>query len=341
VPEQSPVLVFDTCPDGHRANYVKIISRLFDAESLIAPVRPSLSRLLAARYLFLPTFESAPLPFFLLAVTRAVFNRPTATIMIRGHIAHPGRPVWNFMRQAVRRIMQYFSAIRIFRIAPAGPGTLARTGGVAIEDPEFWDLPRAVVENPGTTDLSCRVVQAAAGRTVLMVLGTLDMMKGLAFLEEILGHPDWQDAGSLCIVCAGPLSPDVAEKCPVLVAKSVVFEARYLTDAEIFSLYPVSDILWCCYSPDYDMSSGIFGRALQFDRPTVVRAGSLLEKMQRQSGRGVALAYGDAGMAIRSLATADWTNDSRTGNASSGSDILVQAVKQHAAQNGVALQAGA
>ncbi len=53
---------------------------------------------------------------------------------------------------------------------------------------------------------------------------------------------------------------------------------RRLDDAELESLYVVSDVIWSCYAPEYDQASGIFGRALQLGVPVIVRRGSLLHR---------------------------------------------------------------
>ena len=67
------------------------------------------------------------------------------------------------------------------------------------------------------------------------------------------------------------------------------------------SLMRQADLLWCCYNPIYDQSSGIFGRAIQIGRPTIVRKGSCLEGWQKEYGFGFAVDYGDIDALIAAL----------------------------------------
>lgn len=55
----------------------------------------------------------------------------------------------------------------------------------------------------------------------------------------------------------------------------VVFD-RMVSDEELLSLYGASDLVWSCYSPHYNQSSGIFGRAFQLGKPSLVRESSYL-----------------------------------------------------------------
>lgn len=57
-------------------------------------------------------------------------------------------------------------------------------------------------------------------------------------------------------------------------------EDRIVTDDEILRLYKVADLAWCCYAPDYDQASGVFGRALQTGVEPVVREGRVLSDIK-------------------------------------------------------------
>jgi len=56
---------------------------------------------------------------------------------------------------------------------------------------------------------------------------------------------------------------------------------RNLTDEEFESLFGVADVIWACYAPSYDQASGVFGRAIQFGVPPIVREGSLIAAFAR------------------------------------------------------------
>ena len=39
-----------------------------------------------------------------------------------------------------------------------------------------------------------------------------------------------------------------------------------------------SQFIWCCYSPEYDQASGVFGRAVQYGCIPIVREHSVIHK---------------------------------------------------------------
>jgi hypothetical protein len=73
------------------------------------------------------------------------------------------------------------------------------------------------------------------------------------------------------------------------------------TDAEFLSYIRNTDFLWCCYAPEYDQSSGIFGRALQLGVPAIVRRRSLLEHYMDRYGQGLVVEYGDTAGVIEGV----------------------------------------
>jgi len=54
---------------------------------------------------------------------------------------------------------------------------------------------------------------------------------------------------------------------------------KILESEELTEIYASSDIVWALYPEDYDQASGIFGRAVQFGIPVVVRKESILHKI--------------------------------------------------------------
>ena len=54
---------------------------------------------------------------------------------------------------------------------------------------------------------------------------------------------------------------------------------RFVNEDELTALYASSDIIWAFYDEDYDQASGIFGRAVQFGVPSIVRYLSLVDRL--------------------------------------------------------------
>ena len=53
---------------------------------------------------------------------------------------------------------------------------------------------------------------------------------------------------------------------------------KRLSESEVLLLQNKCNILWACYVPTFDQSSGICGRALQLDKTVIVRKNSVAEK---------------------------------------------------------------
>jgi hypothetical protein len=54
---------------------------------------------------------------------------------------------------------------------------------------------------------------------------------------------------------------------------------KRLSDDEIIIFYAFADFIWCSYTEDYDQASGIFGRALQFNKTVIIRKNSYLHSL--------------------------------------------------------------
>jgi hypothetical protein len=50
-----------------------------------------------------------------------------------------------------------------------------------------------------------------------------------------------------------------------------------ISNEQLVALSKSADLIWACYSPNYDQSSGVLERAIQYNLPTIVRGGSVAE----------------------------------------------------------------
>jgi hypothetical protein len=287
------ILVYDADGAGHRANYVDIFSRLTGGAGVIAPIHRALPRLLAAPYLVLTTLETAPKRFLGLLLLRSVLGRPSAVVSLRAHLHVRGGGPGGLAGRLGVRLLERLHCVLPLSLVPLGDGHEAF---IAIRDPECWDLAPADLEAPDT-ELSDRLRAFAAGRRILLLIGNLDFSKGLAFLGDIfLGDPSLFETvvPALC----GPVLAEGRAVADSLEAGGAFVESRYLDRAELMSLYRAADAAWCCYPPERDLSSGIFGRAAQFGTAAVLRRGSVLDAMAAGVPNAVRIDY-DAPEAAR------------------------------------------
>ncbi len=274
-PEADPsdILIYDADPGGHRANYVRIFEALTGGRGLIAPVRRSLFRLLFARRLVLTTLETAPKSYLALLLLRSLTGRRSAILSLRAHLRANG----NGSGRLAMRLLERLSSVLKLSLAPVADQGGRSYGFIAIRDPEYWDLGPDD-RRAGDTALSTAVRRAAGDRKILILPGNLNRSKGLDFVRDIFcGNASLIDA--LLPVLCGPIERDGEAAAADLRTAGAFVEARYLERAELMSLYRAAHGAWCCYPPERDMSSGIFGRAVQFGVAPVVRQGSLLDRM--------------------------------------------------------------
>lgn len=279
-------LVYVKAAGGHRQSYLDTFSRLFDLESVCGPMGPALlRRFVAADRLLFATLDENMLGFPAVAAMRSLLGRPTVGLFLRPQTCfQTGRWHYPVKRRAFRLLRRLpgltIATITPFDVAPR----YAEVAHVGVADPQYWDLhDESGAPRPGRTELSDDVVARAAGRRILCLVGGLSSDKGLAFLADTLErHPRIVD--EVLVVGAGRVRPQDAACARRLEAAGALVVGRFITDAELDSLYGIADLIWSCYAPGYDQASGIFGRAAQYGVPPIVREGSLITRFAAANG---------------------------------------------------------
>lgn len=319
-------LVYERLIAGHRENYATTVAKLLDAETALGKSWGNFWRAFTARRLVITTLESAPQLYLAMVMLRGVIGRRSTVIATRSHVEPRDRWLWAIARRLGYSVLRRFPPIQFLTITPPDGADDPRMAFV--EDIEFWDLPPAVFATPPRSALADRVREAKQDRKVILVSGTLQTSKGLEFLAAIFAHaPDL--AAKFAVVCAGELIEPSRAALEPLRRQATIWEDRFLTRDEMLSLYFEADAVWCCYRPDYDVSSGIFGRAVQLGRPTIVRAGSLIERLQGRLGHGLALDYGNIAAAAARLAAADFLPSPAQSRYAQGSAALRSRIAAH------------
>jgi hypothetical protein len=287
---RNDILSFDASADGHRANYVQIFASLTGGVGLIAPIRRALPRLLTVRFLVLTTFDTAPRAFLAILLLRSLLGRRSALVSLRARALLTRRGWRGLAGRAAMRSLGRLQSILPMSVVPLDGGE-RRAGFVIIRDPECWDLGPDD-RRAEATALSDRLQAFVRGRRVLLFIGHIDPSKGLPFLRDIfLGDSGLSE--TIVPALCGPLLAGGEPWAEELRSCGAFVELRLLDRAELMSLYRVADAAWCCYPPARDLSSGIFGRAVQFGIAPVLRSGSVLDTLARDVPNAIRLDYGD------------------------------------------------
>lgn len=289
---QAPVLVFDASSSGHRENYVREFARLLGGTPLIGSPLSHFGRLMTTRRLLLPTFETMPRVYFFVALLRMLLNRRTVLFILRPQVA-PGQ----WIKLATHRLLAAMPGVRLATIFPIAPDSHLYGRSTLILDLEYWD--RAGLPPPAPTHLSDAVLAAAGGRRIVTALGCFSEDKGAKMVMDLAEREEL--AENFLFVVAGIVHPDLKARLAVVPRQALFVEQRKLSEPEFMSLYTIADLSWCCYAPERDISSGIFGRSLQFGVPAILREGSLLQRQAEGRAHYIAMPWGDSDAAAEQL----------------------------------------
>lgn len=300
------LVIFDVYRDGHRRDYFRVLRRVLGGQVAWGRFGQRWPLLLAAKKLVCSTCDDYLVAFFLLAVGRALLGRPTLGLSVRSETIFQREGIAQKLKQLLLRLLKYVPGAELITFMPHWvEPRLARYATDWMYDLQFWDV--AWLNPPSGTSaqaMKATLLQAAAGRKIVATIGHQRRVKGVEYFMALYAQPEIRER--YLFVCIGP-NWDVDKR---LVSSFTggggLFLDGPLRDDEIIPLYALVDYVWACYRPDYDQSSGIFGRAIQLGRPTIVRAGSYLARMQADlAGTGFAIPYAASAQAALIMATPD------------------------------------
>lgn len=212
------------------------------------------------------------------ATVRSLFGQKTVGLVFR-----PGDCfIRGSFKASVRRVLFRFVSrlrnVHLLLIIPfpvTPPFSSVATNW--IYDPQLWDLPYlGLPDDQNVGPLRAQITALADKRRIVVALGALSPEKGFNFMVDL-----WLSSAQLrashLFVAAGWVWNESKEAARRFQEAGGFLIARHIDDAAMFGLYGIADLLWACYAPDRDRSSGIHGRAVQFGVPVLTRKGSFLE----------------------------------------------------------------
>jgi hypothetical protein len=261
--------------EGHRREYTAVLCeviRSLGGEPVVGPMR--LKNAFDSAPLLVPMLEEYTLLFAICAALRSLFGRRSVTLLFR-----PGpciRPTtWRLVfKAAILRGLRHLKGVHILTILPfAVDPDFRKVATGWIYELQLWDMLGRTP--PPRTKMPEQVHGIAAGRRVLMALGGQNAEKGFDQLARIwIAHPALRERWLFAAV--GPVSEASREIAEAFMKEGGVVIDSYVDDEDLWSLYGAADLIWTCYAPSYNQSSGVFGRAFQAGIPTVIRQGAYL-----------------------------------------------------------------
>lgn len=288
--------------DGHRQSYQAIVSKWLDVDPLYGRVNMRLlGKMVRAPRLIFSTIDDNYFTFILIALVRAICGRRTVGIFLRPAQCFTGTRFYHRWKRRAFAMLRRVRSIAVLTIVPfAVRPEFASVARDWIHDPQMWDVGERNRIVP-VTPLGQSLEKAASGRRILCFVGGVSAIKGIEFLRDI-ACADTGIADRYLVAVMGKPDAESVGFMEELAACGAMVVDRHLSDPELESLYGVADMIWACYRPDYDQASGVFGRAFQTGKPSLVRSGSVIEQYADYVGAKVlAIDYGDAARAVEAM----------------------------------------
>jgi hypothetical protein len=270
--------------DGHHADYDRLFIAIFSELGISANCVPDARQAQDSKaLLFYAMLDSKPartVPILLRTITRSLLGRPTAGLFFRPGECLSTRSLKYAIKRLLFRLAAHLPHASILTIVPFDVcPEFSKVATNGIYDPQLWDLHYLGLPAANAPpDLQGQIESAARGRRIVVALGSQNPGKGLPCLVEI-----WNSSPKVreevFFVVAGKISADCRDEARLFRENDGLCIDRRIGDDELFSLYAMADMVWSCYSPQYDQASGIHGRAVQLGVPVIVREDSYLEKL--------------------------------------------------------------
>ncbi|MHA2939517.1 hypothetical protein ACXJY6_14640 [Vibrio sp. RC27] len=258
---------------GHRLDYINFCSQYMNGE------RVSFKNMLTRKepLLFLMIEENFFL-YVLISLFRILLKRKTSGLLFRGVECTRGNSLRLKIKKNVLILLKYFENSKTISIIPFYlDRNLSDICDDWIYDFQFWDKEylESQCNKLEVSRHEHEIKRIAAGRKIVSAIGKQDVNKGFdKFIEMSKKNNE-----KLLFISAGKISDNCRHFINDIDDKNILFIDSFISNNQLVALYRSSDFIWNLYSPQYDQSSGVFGRTLQYKNKPIIRKGSVLEKI--------------------------------------------------------------
>jgi len=259
----APFFFYSRFDAGHRADYMRFLEEKYGASRV-----GIFGALLARKPVLFLMAEERPVFVIFTMLFRRVFAARTIALLFRlrpllnssGAVAH--------VKRLVLKLLKKSNSFGFVSIVPSDIyPAVSEVCRYNMFDFQFWDC---------MNDDCDSLLRDSSG---MAVLGRQDADKGFPYVSNFL--LSFKAISRLAIM--GRISSDCKSNLSDIlgVIPDADVRNRFVSDTEVLDAYMAYKYVWCCYSPSYDQSSGILGRAIQFGNVPVVRSGSISESYCR------------------------------------------------------------
>jgi hypothetical protein len=223
------------------------------------------------------------LQFVVLSGIRGLLRRPTIGISISPERCLNKKGFPNLLKRYLFLVCKVIPKVYVLSILPFDvEPRLGQLVSNWIYDPQFWDLGYLNINDKSRLPKEIvKLRQVSGERAIVVSLGKQDIIKGAAYFVHLYNSSEILRNAAL-FVMVGNCSLIESSDLDKFRSLGGVVVDRFVTEEELIACYEIADCVWACYDPDYNQSSGIFGRAIQIGVPVIVRKGSYLEEIHRK-----------------------------------------------------------
>ncbi|TCP58764.1 hypothetical protein EV663_11730 [Rhodovulum bhavnagarense] len=260
---------------GHRDDYLTLFSKSLALENGGAfTFHKHFIRAITAKYLLFVTVDAHVGTFLFLSGVRAALRKRTVAISVAPDEVNTRLSrLQKTFRGALRRTNSVtILGIRPFDICPADRSFADDW----IFDPQLWDLKYLLKHSEQGDPRACRRSHGREGQPKrLYFLGHGSRRKGFDLFLDL----SEQISGGYEFKMVGLADNEFAHrKIPNAEGKNKDGSAGHASFKDFIDAYLRADLIWCYYPAESNLSSGIFGRAIQLGAHAIVRKDSYLSK---------------------------------------------------------------
>ena len=276
------ILAFSTNLHGHRKSYVEFVQKEFGAKATTKK-----RHLLTHGPLLFLSIDDTFLLYCFVCFVRSAFGLTTSGFFLTPKSALLPHGIRSRVKRFLLKILKSLKSVNTLLIVPQDlDKDFIKISDGWIYDFQLWDLSERDYKEYGNYRSSTdngRYISHLNNikncRFTACSIGYHNRYKGSdSFILNYINKPEIQ--AKFLFVLGGEISDiKVSKEIEEFKGCGGVVIDRVLEPEELIELYASSDIIWALYPEDYDQSSGIFGRAVQFGIPVVVRKESIIHKI--------------------------------------------------------------
>lgn len=264
----------------HHDDYFLLISK-FDNVINIKGLFIKIKYLFSAKTIYFLDIDKGDLLFFPFIILRSFWGAKGVAISVRTEYLIQPVKINDLLvntykskffhiqfKRFIFRLIKIWSLTKIISIHKGHPSTMLMSKYVDcfIYDPQLWDL-EFLNFSPFCPPEFCQKGES----TSILVAGQFNEQRSKS---ELLEYLDNNSNSSFHFIIAG--KADIKDSVLLKSFNNVTHIDRFLSNEELLFLFNHCDFIYCYYTNN--RPSGFFGRAVQLNKPIIVRKGSFLDQ---------------------------------------------------------------